>query len=219
MNLSIKELRTISRNQLRGNWKYPILFTLAYFILIMFLNFLQEKYFLIGLLASIISVGISLLVPKFYLEFTKNEGNISLNYLKIPFKKYLNYLLFSLILVVIYFAILTPIIFFMLMSEISLVLLSIITLVISIFFAVFSLALMPVPYLMIETDMKIFELFKVSINMMNGYKWKYFIMMLSFLGWVILSIFTFGIGFLWLYPYVSLTSTNFYNDLKRNVYI
>lgn len=62
MNLSIKELRTISRNQLRGNWKYPILFTLAYFILIMFLNFLQEKYFLIGLLASIISVGISLLV-------------------------------------------------------------------------------------------------------------------------------------------------------------
>lgn len=107
----------------------------------------------------------------------------------------------------------------MLMSEISLVLLSIITLVISIFFAVFSLALMPVPYLMIETDMKIFELFKVSINMMNGYKWKYFIMMLSFLGWVILSIFTFGIGFLWLYPYVSLTSTNFYNDLKRNVYI
>lgn len=219
MNLSIKELKTISRNQLRGNWKYPILFTLAYFILIMFLNFLQEKYFLIGLLASIISVGVSLLVPKFYLEFIKNEGNISLNFFKIPFKKYLNYLLFSLILVVIYFAILTPIIFFMLMSEISLVLLSIITLVISIFFAVFSLALMPVPYLMIETDMKIFEVFKVSINMMNGYKWKYFIMMLSFLGWAILSIFTFGIGFLWLYPYVSLTSTNFYNDLKRNVYI
>ena len=55
-----------------------------------------------------------------------------------------------------------------------------------------------------------------SKKMMNGYKGKLFGLCLSFLGWGILCCFTLGIGFLWLFPYMSLSVTNFYEDLKKN---
>ena len=48
---------------------------------------------------------------------------------------------------------------------------------------------------------------------MKGYKWKYFLMNLSFIGWAFIAIFTFGIGFLWLTPYISTANATFYNEL------
>ncbi len=55
-----------------------------------------------------------------------------------------------------------------------------------------------------------------SKKMMVGYKWKYFCMGLRFLGWGILCIFTLGIGFLWLVPYMWVSLANFYDDVKAN---
>ncbi|HHW39217.1 MAG TPA: DUF975 family protein [Bacillales bacterium] len=52
-----------------------------------------------------------------------------------------------------------------------------------------------------------------SRKMMNGYKWKYFLLGLSFIGWGILCLFTLGIGFLWLVPYVSTSMATFYNQI------
>ena len=57
---------------------------------------------------------------------------------------------------------------------------------------------------------------KESRFMMNGYKWKYFFLQLSFIGWAILCLFTLGIGFLWLGPYIQITNAKFYDDLKKN---
>ncbi|CEK36482.1 DUF975 family protein [Paraclostridium sordellii 8483] len=217
MNISIKEFKTISKNQLKGNWKYPVLFTLAYFIFSLFLNFLEKKYFYLGLVAIILSSGISLLVPKFYLEFIKNEGQINLNNLKLTFKQYLKYTLFNIVFGIVSVVIMLPVVFFLIsITGGSLIIFSITIVVISIFFTILSLALVLVPYLIIDTDIGIFEICKVSINMMKGYKWTYFIMMLSFIGWAILSILTLGLGFLWLSPYVSITSANFYNQLRKD---
>lgn len=55
-----------------------------------------------------------------------------------------------------------------------------------------------------------------SKEMMYGYKWKYFCLGLRFLGWALLCILTFGIGFLWLYPYIYVTYANFYDDIKEH---
>ena len=54
-----------------------------------------------------------------------------------------------------------------------------------------------------------------SRKMMKGYKGRLFCLYLSFIGWILLSIITFGIGFLWLYPYMFLSMTNFYENLKK----
>ena len=50
--------------------------------------------------------------------------------------------------------------------------------------------------------------------MMKGYKWKLFCLDLSFIGWAILCIFTLGIGFLWLQPYIEASHAKFYEELK-----
>ncbi len=65
-----------------------------------------------------------------------------------------------------------------------------------------------------EPSIGISEALKKSKAMMNGYKWKYFCLSFRFFGWVILSILTCGIGFLWLFPYMQVSFAKFYEDLK-----
>lgn len=59
------------------------------------------------------------------------------------------------------------------------------------------------------------EVLRKSKEMMNGHKWDFFVLILSFLGWGILGIFTLGILYLWLVPYIQVTYANFYNSLKE----
>jgi uncharacterized membrane protein len=60
------------------------------------------------------------------------------------------------------------------------------------------------------------EALKRSQVMMKGYKGKLLCLYLSFIGWGLLCILTFGIGVIWLYPYIMLSFANFYENLKRN---
>jgi uncharacterized membrane protein len=52
--------------------------------------------------------------------------------------------------------------------------------------------------------------------MMNGYKMKLFYLGLCFLGLAILCVFTLGIGFLWLVPFVHVCMARFYDEIKDN---
>jgi uncharacterized membrane protein len=60
------------------------------------------------------------------------------------------------------------------------------------------------------------EALRQSKKMMDGYKWKFFCLGLRFFGWFLLSILTFGIGFLWLIPYATISFANFYEELKKH---
>lgn len=55
-----------------------------------------------------------------------------------------------------------------------------------------------------------------SVDMMKGYRWTFFKLLLSFTGWAILSVLTLGIGFLWLYPYVYTSTAVFYEEIRNN---
>ena len=57
------------------------------------------------------------------------------------------------------------------------------------------------------------EAIKMSWNVMKGKKMKLFLLQLSFIGWAILSVFTFFIGLLFLYPYMLTTYAKFYQNL------
>lgn len=61
------------------------------------------------------------------------------------------------------------------------------------------------------------EALRLSKKMMYGHKTQYFMLMLSFIGWCLLSILTFGIGFLFLYSYMTMASTIFYQQIKGEV--
>ncbi|ANC78884.1 hypothetical protein ABE65_019595 [Fictibacillus phosphorivorans] len=62
-------------------------------------------------------------------------------------------------------------------------------------------------------DIGINAAIKKSRKLMDGYKWKFFVLQLSFLGWGILCILSLGIGFFWLAPYMSASYAAFYNNL------
>lgn len=60
-----------------------------------------------------------------------------------------------------------------------------------------------------------YDAIKRSRDMMRGKKWKLFCLHWRFFGWSLLAIFlTFGIGFLWLFPYMYATFAKFYDDLR-----
>jgi uncharacterized membrane protein len=69
------------------------------------------------------------------------------------------------------------------------------------------------PFILRDTDLSYNAAIERSMKLMDGHKWRLFVLELSFLGWALLCILTFGIGYLWLEPYVATTLSEFYNDL------
>ena len=52
-----------------------------------------------------------------------------------------------------------------------------------------------------------------SKELMRGNKWKLFCLGLRFIGWSLLCLLTFGIGYLWLMPYMATSFAKFYDDI------
>lgn len=73
------------------------------------------------------------------------------------------------------------------------------------------------PYLYADTPWKSTrELMQESSELMRGQKIRYLLLQLSFIGLYLLAILTFGIGLVWLSPYISATNTHFYLRLRSN---
>ncbi|MEF9990650.1 MAG: DUF975 family protein [Romboutsia sp.] len=224
------QLKNLSKSQLKGNWKTPVLIILVYFLILFVISSIQENCIsstglLISFLISLVFevwgfVGLS----NFFLKFIEKDG-------KSTFKDTLvskNVLLKSFgftILITIVGAILGLIIglsiVWLTFSSvfytsgylwISILLLIALTVIISII----SLAVSMTSYILIEKEeLGLFKAIGLSINMMKGHKWELFVIQLSFIGWAILCLLTFGIGFLWLTPYITLTTTNYYKELCK----
>ena len=64
-------------------------------------------------------------------------------------------------------------------------------------------------------EFSITEAITESRKLMVGYKWKYFLLYLSFIGWGILAMITLGIGLLWLIPYATTSLAAFYDKLTE----
>ncbi|MBP1754867.1 MAG: hypothetical protein H6Q59_1265 [Firmicutes bacterium] len=60
----------------------------------------------------------------------------------------------------------------------------------------------------------IMEAIRQSKSMMQGNKGRLFCLHLSFIGWAILCLFTCGIGYLWLGPYISAATAAFYLEVS-----
>lgn len=57
------------------------------------------------------------------------------------------------------------------------------------------------------------DIVEKSEQLMKNNRWKLFCLYFSFIGWGILCAFTFGIGYLWLIPYIMVSFTVFYDTL------
>lgn len=77
----------------------------------------------------------------------------------------------------------------------------------------FSYALTPY-IVMDEPELTARQAITRSCEIMEGRRWKLFCLYLSFIGWGILCILTFGIGILWLVPYMNASVAAFYEDAR-----
>lgn len=62
----------------------------------------------------------------------------------------------------------------------------------------------------------ILDTITASRRLMNGHKMELLLLRLSFIPWHILALLTFGLGYLWLNPYISATNAAFYRMLADN---
>ncbi len=74
-----------------------------------------------------------------------------------------------------------------------------------------------VPYILAEhPELSANEVITRSREMMNGNKWRAFLLDLSFVGWILLGVLTLGLGFiLWAAPYMESTHAVLYLELKN----
>lgn len=76
-----------------------------------------------------------------------------------------------------------------------------------------------VPYILNDSpEIHYKDALRLSKDMMNGNKWRLFVLDLSFIGWTILAMLCCGVGSVFLTPYIEATHLEFYEDV-RNQYL
>lgn len=66
-------------------------------------------------------------------------------------------------------------------------------------------------------ELSAMDAIRKSRELMQGHKWDLFVLDLSFIGWIFLSLLTGGIGFFFLAPYVEMAHVEFYRALTEQI--
>ena len=69
--------------------------------------------------------------------------------------------------------------------------------------------------IVIDTDLSGNDAIKESMQMMDGYKLDYFVFTLSFIGWQLLACITFGILYIFVFPYMTVAQMIYYDKLRE----
>jgi uncharacterized membrane protein len=187
-----RQLRALARGQLNGNWIKCVLALLVYLAIAMIIVAIP----ILGIIASIVLSGPFLFGLTSYALRIKRGETPSIESLFDGFKNFLtSFLLYLLISI------------FTFLWSLLLIIPGIIA---SLSYSMAFFILHDNPHL------SAMEALNESKQMMKGYKGKLFLLYLSFIGWILLAALTFGIGYLWLYPYMGVSFANFYDDLKGN---
>lgn len=232
-----KEIKSIAKSKLKGRWLNIVLLTLIIALLEVVASELIGRTE--GMISTILSLANNfLLMPAitaagiiYTIKFVKSKSVISLGE-AIPSINTWGRFIMNMIVTMI-FSIPIFIVFFisniflvlsitsvhsaMLRGEIAIDpmlaiwgIVLIIIILIAFLAVIVGIILFPLPYLMAEETCGIWEAVKKTFSIMKGHKWELFVMGLSFLGWIMLSILTLGIGLLWLLPYIQVTLRIYY---------
>jgi uncharacterized membrane protein len=79
-----------------------------------------------------------------------------------------------------------------------------------------SLSYAMTPYILLDNpNISGDQAIEKSMKMMDGHKADLFVLYLSFIGWAILSVLTCNIGFIFLVPYMLMSTAMFYKNIKE----
>ena len=196
-----KELKVEAKQQLKGNWGTAIGIILIIVVIELCLRFIGEKYFEYTWYSMILSIASLLIMTPlalgksiYFLKLARKE-NGQLNDLFSGYKNFLKVIGVSIL------------------SEI-IILIGFILLIIP--GIIFSFIYSQVYYILADNpDIGIIECLKESRKMMKGQKINYFVLMLSFMLWGILTAITLGLAGLYVIPYYEATLVNFYLNIRE----
>ncbi len=224
--MTASQIRAEARKKLASKWGKSALITFLFCVLTYVFAFVLELLPMIGSLVwTVISAPLSygFLISMFKLNDDNEIGYIDfLNNGFLHFGKVWSVVLYTalkLILPIILVVISAFIFAYGSISEnLSLILIGIILYCISLIYAIikqytYKFALF---VLYDNPDIGGKEAVEKSAELMQGKVWSLFCLDLSFIGWSLLSIFTFGIGLFWLLPYLQIAEINFYRNLTGN---
>ena len=236
--MNSSEIRANARKSLQGKWKKAVLITLVYVLIVFVINYILSFIPFVGnVVAFIIAAPISFGILASLIKLKRDEDVSYLDFLSNGFSKfgkvwavYGNVLLKMLVPIILVF-ISTFLFGFSIGGSIAsltlsspttssaafgiLGIISIIVLIVSIIWSsIKSLNYSLVYYLLYDNpEMTGKEIANRSEQLMQGNRWKFFVLGLSFIGWMILSAFTFNIGLLWVFPYLTFATIIFYENL------
>ena len=190
--LDNKSIRAEARNRLSGNWGQPI----GVFAIYLLITVVLQNIPFIGPIALIFITGpLALGLAIYFLNFLKDDES-NLNQLFEGFKNYggvlVTYLLYSI---------------YILLWTLLFIIPGIIA----------QMKYSQVWFIMAEdSEISGNDALMKSKKMMDGFKMQYFLLALSFFGWILLAMLTCGIGLLWVIPYMQTSYAKFYEALKEH---
>nr|WP_314278709.1 DUF975 family protein [uncultured Peptostreptococcus sp.] len=236
--LSSSEIRALSRKQLKGNWSKFVGINLIALIVgggSYYLTSVKNLYY-VSIIQIIIQMLISVGVYRLSLDIARGRGFKISNFWQ-PARVYGRYILSTILLsiLVILINMLIGVIvgvvgFSMAIGSINpmaiaitgipkhIIIPLIIAIIIAIFINVYIELAFSLTYLIIVSNhdqVGSIDSLSYSRKLMAGYKWRLFKLSLSFIGWIILSILSLGIGTLWLTTYMSVAVSNFYLEILK----
>lgn len=199
------ELKEWAKEKIKGNlWNIiigllitiaiSVMFSMGYAIIQKIFGASSFIAYIVEIIIDILLIPLSVGLYSYIVEFIKND-NFNQNLIFEPYERTLNVIGASLLVSL-------------------LVMAGCICFIIPGIYLAFSYAM--VPYLLAtRKDLTITETLELSRKMMNGHKFDYFVLSISFIGWIILVPFTLGIILIWLYPYMMTTTTKFFMDIEE----
>jgi len=192
MEINRRQLKSEAKTLLKGKWKISILVVIIFTLISLGISSLHTIGSILGLLFyPFLSLGLI----TFFLKISRNE-DVEINTLFSKFSLFWKAAGLSFLVGL-----------FSTLWSLLLIIPGIIA----------SLSYSMVFYILIDNpDIKILDAIKESKRITNGYKMDILILNLSFIGWILLSCLTFGIGSLFLTPYMGTTNAILYTKLKNN---
>lgn len=237
-----KEIKALSKSKLKGRWLNIVLLTLIIAIIeLVASEIVQETD---GMLSSILSIANSfLLMPCltasgiiYTIKFVKEKEKVALKEAIPSVRTWGRFILNMLVLIIfgipiLLVAFLGNIFLFMSITSLHTSMLTgaitinpmiiiwgiaiLIILVVLFLTMIMGILLFPMPYIMAEEPLGVFDAIRKSFSIMKGHKIELFVLGLSFIGWGLLSLLTLGIGFLWLLPYIQVTLRVYYLSITE----
>ena len=184
--MKISEIKQNAKAAMKGKWGLSIAVLIVYSLISSALSATVIGSLALGLL----TVGLA----AFFLDALRSEKASFESFFK-GFTEYLGTKLLSMILVSIYTALWAILLYIPAIVK--------------------SYAYAMTPYILLDKpELSANEAITDSRMMMRGHKWELFLLDLSFIGWILLSLLTLGILFIYVIPYMQAARAEFYRNLK-----